>query len=204
MKNSNQLTKAERTRQYIIETAAPIFNKKGYAATSLSDLLKSLQLTKGALYGNFKNKDDIASAVFSYNFSHLKNGYMNAVYRAKSTNSIDQLKALVNYPLKEFKMLAETGGCPILNSSVEVDDSSKFLLADVRNAIKLWKKLISGIIQKGIENKEIKTNINLENITILLIALIEGGIMLAKITTKINELQTAVSHAELIIEGLST
>ena len=30
--------RSERTRQLIIESAAPIFNKKGYAGTSMSDL----------------------------------------------------------------------------------------------------------------------------------------------------------------------
>jgi len=48
--------KAEQTRRMIIEKAAPIFNKKGYLGTSISDLTKSTGLTKGAIYGNFKDK----------------------------------------------------------------------------------------------------------------------------------------------------
>ncbi|MBL7756118.1 MAG: TetR family transcriptional regulator, partial [Chitinophagaceae bacterium] len=47
--------KAERTRQHIIEKAAPFFNKKGYADTSLSDITAATGLTKGAIYGNFEN-----------------------------------------------------------------------------------------------------------------------------------------------------
>jgi len=64
---SNMLTKAELTTQYIIETVAPIFNKNGYAATSMSDLTKATGLTKGAIYGNFKNKEDLAIASFKHN-----------------------------------------------------------------------------------------------------------------------------------------
>ena len=47
------LTKAKRTRSYIISKVAPIFNKKGYSATSLIDMTSATGLTKGSIYGNF-------------------------------------------------------------------------------------------------------------------------------------------------------
>ena len=54
------ISKSEKTTKYIIETVAPIFNRKGYAATSMSDLTAATGLTKGAIYGNFKNKEELA------------------------------------------------------------------------------------------------------------------------------------------------
>jgi TetR/AcrR family transcriptional repressor of nem operon len=65
------VSKADRTRQFIIETTANIFNKKGYAGTSLSDLTLATGLTKGSIYGNFENKEDVALAVFDYNHSKI-------------------------------------------------------------------------------------------------------------------------------------
>ena len=50
------ISKSEKTTKYIIETVAPIFNQKGYAVASMSDLTAATGLTKGAIYGNFKNK----------------------------------------------------------------------------------------------------------------------------------------------------
>ena len=60
------MNKAERTRQYIIEKTAPIFNKKGYAGTSLSDMTGATGLTKGSIYGNFNDKDEVALAAFDH------------------------------------------------------------------------------------------------------------------------------------------
>ena len=60
-------TKAERTRNFIIEKTAEIFNRKGYAGTSMSDITEATGLTKGSIYGNFENKEDVALAVFEYN-----------------------------------------------------------------------------------------------------------------------------------------
>ena len=68
----NELSKAERTRQFIVETTSGIFNKKGYAGTSLSDLTEATGLTKGSIYGNFKNKEEVAVAAFEYNSARVR------------------------------------------------------------------------------------------------------------------------------------
>ena len=62
-----ETTKARQTRQFIIDKAAPVFNKKGVSGTSLSDLTRATGLTKGSIYGNFKDKDEVAVCVFQYN-----------------------------------------------------------------------------------------------------------------------------------------
>src|SRR5947208_3176859 len=60
------LTKSDRTRQFIIEKAAHLFNTKGYAATSMSDIIEATGLAKGGIYGNFKSKGEIAVEAFEY------------------------------------------------------------------------------------------------------------------------------------------
>jgi len=54
--NYNNMKKSENTRKYIIEKVAPVFNKKGFTGTYLSDMEKATGLTKGSIYGNFKDK----------------------------------------------------------------------------------------------------------------------------------------------------
>ena len=59
------MTKSERTRQFIIERSAALFNRKGYAGTSLNDIIEVTGLSKGGIYGNFKKgKEEIAVAAF--------------------------------------------------------------------------------------------------------------------------------------------
>ena len=60
------MKKAERTRQSIIEKTAVLFNTKGFEGTTLQDLTACTGLTKGALYGNFKDKEEIATEAFRY------------------------------------------------------------------------------------------------------------------------------------------
>ena len=85
------MSKSERTRRYIIEQSAPVFNKKGIAGTSLADLTAATGLTKGSIYGNFKSKDDLAVAVFQYNTQNLTRYFARRLKRGR--NAIEKLMA---------------------------------------------------------------------------------------------------------------
>ena len=52
-----------------LEKIAPIFNKNGYVGTSLSDITQATGLTKGAIYGNFKDKEALAIEAFNFNIN---------------------------------------------------------------------------------------------------------------------------------------
>lgn len=191
------MTKAERTKQFIVEKAAPVFNKKGYAGTSLSDLTEATGLTKGSIYGNFADKDEVALAVFDYNLSLLNNGLNAAI--AGSTNAIDKLLGMAAFYRSEFKNQLTRGGCPILNTAVEADDTHPLLKEKVSKTIRSWKKSIETIISKGIEQKQVRQDADAARFATEFIALIEGGIMLAKVTGSPSLLYTCIDRIEKII-----
>src|SRR5690606_23622022 len=84
-----EFSKAERTKQFIVEKTAPVFNTKGYAGTSLSDLTLATGLTKGSIYGNFENKDEVALAAFDFNFNRVTNYIKERIL--KTENAIERL-----------------------------------------------------------------------------------------------------------------
>jgi len=61
-----RLTREEKkaqTRERLIEAAARVFAEKGFATTSLDEVADAAGLTKGAVYSNFENKEDLVVAV---------------------------------------------------------------------------------------------------------------------------------------------
>ena len=60
------MIRSEKTRQFIIEKTASLFNKKGYTGTYLSDSTNATGLTKGSIYGNFKDKNEVAIEAFRF------------------------------------------------------------------------------------------------------------------------------------------
>lgn len=189
--------KAERTRQHIIEKAAPFFNKKGYADTSLSDITAATGLTKGAIYGNFENKDELALAVFSYNLDRLAGGMLLAMQQQE--NAADQLLAMIRYYRGVYQQVSIQGGCPVMNAAVEADDNFPALKVKVKGAVKNWTRIIARTIDAGKKEGAIRPQADSGAMATLLIALIEGGLMLAKLADDASPLQITLDRAEKII-----
>src|SRR5262245_10706296 len=174
--------KSEQTKAFIIEKTAPLFNSKGYAGTSLSDITDATKLTKGSVYGNFANKDEVALAVFDYNLKKVVS-ILSAEIAGRSTAKEKLLaygEVYANYDSPAFP----AGGCPILNTATESDDTHPELKRKVAVAINNWKKNIVRIIENGIEAKEFASDTNAEQIALTIIALLEGGIMISQVTGK--------------------
>lgn len=191
------MSKAAQTRAFIIEKTAPIFNRKGFAGTSLTDLTEATGLTKGALYGNFKSKDEIAVAAFEYNLQQVSNDAPNDT----SQSVIDRLLAIPIHYKKRFAHLAECGGCPVLNTAVEADDNQPELKVKVNAAIHAWKKRYEHLIQEGIDKGEIKPGVNPTSYAHLFIALFEGGAMLSKVTGDLGYFNDAMNRMTQIVKS---
>ena len=55
--------KRDRTKARLIEAAAQIVGEKGWDRTSLAEVAVRAGMTRGAVYGNFKNRDDLFLAI---------------------------------------------------------------------------------------------------------------------------------------------
>jgi AcrR family transcriptional regulator len=60
---SATVAKAERTRRALVAAGRELFGGRGYAATSVEDVVRHAGVTKGALYHHFRDKDDLFHAV---------------------------------------------------------------------------------------------------------------------------------------------
>lgn len=61
---ARKVTKGELSRNKLIEAAARVFVKKGFAQTTIRDIAKEAEVALGALYFHFPSKDEFATAVF--------------------------------------------------------------------------------------------------------------------------------------------
>jgi TetR/AcrR family transcriptional repressor of nem operon len=173
------MTKGEKTRQHIIEKAAPLFNKNGYAGTSLSDIMKATGLAKGGVYGNFKNKDEIAALTFEYAFNKIKTTLLMRLSDCKT--SLDKLRGILQFYRGYITNPPIEGGCPLLNTSVEADDSFPFLKTRARAAQNEMLNSLVQIFQSAKKYGELKEDVQPHREAEMMYALIEGAIVMAKI-----------------------
>jgi AcrR family transcriptional regulator len=190
--------KAEQTTQFIISTVAPIFNKSGYYGTSMSDITKATGLTKGAIYGNFKNKEDLAFAAFKHNVDLVVDRIKSELIQIDSP--VDQLRALLNFYRRYRSYTIEIGGCPILNIGVDANHQNSELLAKVQEVIKKLQFYIRKMIELGQASNEIKSEIDAEQYAKRIFALIEGAIFMAVTMNDDSYVNDMMDHADKIVD----
>jgi TetR/AcrR family transcriptional regulator, transcriptional repressor for nem operon len=184
------MTKAQETKERIIALSAPIFNRFGYSGTSMSDILKATGLEKGGVYNHFKGKEELALAAFDYNFRQMSRSFGRALKAAGDSPS-RQLVAIIELYNGGYQELAD--GCPIMNTATESDDANPPLRAKALDAMNQWRALITRIIDEGIARGEF-FEVNGDEVASLIIASIEGGMLLSKLYSDETHLRRAVAY----------
>lgn len=169
-------TKAELTKLFILETVAPIFNKNGYAATSMSDITEATGLTKGAIYGNFKNKEDLAISAFKYIVKGLLKKI--AIHLESSDSPIQKLFLISDFYRNYYAYSRPLGGCPIINIGVDANNQNSVLLDNVRVIIEKIQDQLATIIEQGIEAGEISPKVNALQYAKRIDTMIQGAVFM--------------------------
>lgn len=195
------MTKAERTRQFIIETTAPIFNRKGYEGTSISDITAATGLTKGSVYGNFKDKNELAAAAFDYNSEKIRNGIVNRSLGLKDPT--EQLLVYVDFYAEVFEKVVLAGGCPILNTSTDCDDSNPLLYNRVRSVMLEWHRHVESVVEYGVKKSFFTSETNPSEFADNFLSLIEGGVLLSKTLNNKKHLMSNLNLIRKMIQEMS-
>ncbi len=64
----SKMSKSERTKQTIIDSAMTLFSSKGYEATSVDELVAKSGIAKGTYYYHFKQKEDVLMYIVKSDF----------------------------------------------------------------------------------------------------------------------------------------
>jgi AcrR family transcriptional regulator len=190
------MSKAERTKNWIIQQSASLINKKGMAGTSVSDIMEVTKMAKGGIYGNFENKDEICIESFKYLTDCSGRQLDEAV--AKGETAKARFYSLLDF-YKSNKI--HEGGCPILNFGVEADDTHPQMNEQVKKVIRRAQKRIYDIVSKGVDEGEISPDIHPKNFSIKIFALIEGAILCRKILGNDEQMKIVIASIKSEFES---
>ena len=191
-------TKAERTKQFILETAAPIFNRKGISGANIDDVLDATKLTKGCLYGHFESKEDLALQVVDYMLQNNAEKMMMSINRGKTA------KAKVFAFLDYYKDPLEThikGGCPIFNMAVEADDNNPAVKEKVADVLRQGQELFISILNQGVKNGEFTNKLDAVGYAFKAVAAVEGAVVLCRMMNSAKPMHGLINNLKAELEG---
>lgn len=187
------LNKGEKTKKHIIEQSAIVMNQHGFLSTPLSMIVEATGMQKGGIYNHFKDKEELSLLAFDHCFS-LMRLYIDESTSVKSSAS-DRLMAFIEayFTLIENPMIP--GGCPIMNASTEADDGqSPHLLTRAQTAMQHLISSISDEITAGIKNNEFRSDLDPQKTATLIMATIEGGILLDRLFIDSSQILIIKNH----------
>ena len=193
------MSKGEATRQRIIEEAAPIFNQRGFAGCSMQDVMEATGLEKGGLYRHFSSKDELAMEVFRHSLAAVM------MTRRGDDSAVTGAVAKLLYRVRQFVRVPSPipGGCPLMNTAVDADDTHPELRRLAKEGIQSWKASLSQIVEDGIRAGEVRKNIQPERIANVIVANLEGALMISRLEGNRQAILDAEATLEALIVGLA-
>ena len=184
----------EVTKETILNKSGILFNTQGYKATSISNITDATGLTKGAIYRHFTSKDELEIETLAH-LAGIMDEKIRWRIKAQATAG-NKLRAVVQFFESYISDPPIEGGCPLLNAAVEADDAHPALR---KSALKVLTGLRSGLIsilEKGIYYKQLKRGIDKELYATVVIASLEGAIMMSKLSGNDDDIKRIIKHLE--------
>ena len=191
------MTKGEQTRRKIVEAAAPIFNKRGYEGSSLHDLMEATGLKKGGIYRHFASKEELAAEAFDYTWEAAWNARL--LHLDQKANGIEKLKQLIANFIDQRPPVS--GGCPVLNTAVDADDGNSVLRARAAKALRSWLSRLQTIVEQARERGETQPGVDPKGVATLIIATLEGALMMRRLQRNDEALRRVQSHLNRFLEN---
>jgi TetR/AcrR family transcriptional repressor of nem operon len=175
------MDKGDNTRARVIEAAERLILERGFAGTSLDDLLRETKLTKGGFFHHFKSKGDLARAVVE---GYAENDY--ALFKRWSEEadaaSTDPLERVMYFLTAFERFLDDLGkpfpGCVFASYTYESRQFSPEIHAYIRDRLRAWLGLYEEKLAALIGACKPREKVTARALAEMIVTIVEGGFVM--------------------------
>jgi AcrR family transcriptional regulator len=163
------------TRDRILQQAMRLFLEKGYHGTSIDDITKAAELTKGALYWHFESKEVLLKRILQEYEKQFLDGLIQAV-KGVQGSIVDKIEKYFRYNAafayynRELCVSFDTLATEMVGAHYEIE-------TEFRRIYMKYQKFLSKLILQGKKEKVFKKELD-ENLAALIIIAFHVGILL--------------------------
>lgn len=163
------MKKAEATRLNILQKAFELIYAKGYATTSIDEIIATTEVTKGAFFYHFSNKEEMALAIIE-ELLKPKLTCSFIIPLEKKENPLQSIYELMHYLLLKDPFLKPEYGCPAANLAHEMTPWNASFSEALNELTEQWIKVMTFVIEKGKKNGHIRKTVNTKHVTLFVIS----------------------------------
>ncbi|MGH3637035.1 MAG: TetR/AcrR family transcriptional regulator [Mycobacterium sp.] len=188
------MPRPDRSRAALIDTAATLFRRQGYAATGLNQILDQAGVQPGSLYHHFpQGKQQLAAAVVDGAGAAIER--LLRRFLASDLSVADIVDRWIDLLVAGLAG-DPRDGCPVEPIATESVNASPPVREASARAFKGWCAAIEDRLRaEGVSAAEA------ENVAVAVISLIEGALILSRIAGDAAALHAAKPAARVLLPG---
>jgi len=171
------------TREMILDTAEAAVLEKGFAATSIEELIAAVGITKNGFFYHFKDKGELAKALLE-RYIERENALFDELFRRADELNEDPLHGF----LVGLKMMSEMfadlpnghPGCLVASFCYQDRLFDKEVRDLNASAVLGWRTRFKQRLERIAERYPPRVAVNLDDVADLLLVIADGGIILSR------------------------
>jgi TetR/AcrR family transcriptional repressor of nem operon len=180
------------TRQRIVAAAATLIGERGVSGTTLDDVRAASKASKSQLYHYFGDKHGLVEAVIDYQSVAVLGA------QARALGAVGDWHDLERWADGIVAMVDERGargGCPLGTLAAALADTDERCRIALSDAFQSWRDAIGGALRRLRDNGLLAPDADLEALTTVTLAAVQGGLLLAKTSRDSSQLRVALAGA---------
>jgi TetR/AcrR family transcriptional repressor of nem operon len=175
--------KGEHTRDRILDAAEALVMTQGFAGTSIDNILKKAELTKGAFFHYFKGKGDLARALVERHAQKDLAMFEGFAARAEA-KSADPLEQVFIFLETFEKFISDSDdpspGCMYAVYTYESMQFEPSIRAFVADILRQWTSIYVRKFQDVLDRYKPALPVNARQLAEMIVSILEGGLVLQR------------------------
>lgn len=196
------MPKILRTRERLIDSARYLFWERGFAGTSMTDLLGHAGVNSGSFYHFFESKEALLRAVLEEYLQALRPMVVDPAF-AQSVDPVDRIFAILAGYRGRILQTDCKYGCPLGRLALEIDPENRPAHRLIAENFQGW----IGAVRECVEQMKgrLPKNTDRDALATYVLAVMEGGVMLSRSYGSVEPFDRAVKqlrqHFALLLES---
>ena len=198
-------TRANSSRERILSTAEAIILKRGFAGTTIDDILEKAAITKGGFFYHFNGKAELAKALVE-RYIHMDTTVFSELGERADTLSEDPLqRTLIFLNLVSEMVVGMTDthpGCLVAGFAYEMQQFDEHVRDLMKEGLMGWREMIEERLEQIVKKYPPRVEVSTSALADMFSSTLEGGIILAKVyndnQTLVDQVQAYRTHLRLL------
>lgn len=175
-------------RDYVIKVVSEMFLLRGFACTSMDDVVKQSGVSKSNIYYHFKSKDDLTLAVLENYISTLQSLFREQS-QAEDGRLLPRLERYIEQLIQDLAERDCVGGCPLMSLMVEAGKTNEAVRVRLAQFFQQQKDQLTQLLDEGKRRGEVRNDLPASVLASLISSWLEGMLMLASIQKSASTLR---------------